>query len=235
MSTITGSVNIFGTITPFDSSDTYGTHHESYGIGGYRSVATIALRDAIPASRRVIGMMVNVYNDPTSTNNGLWILQSDLTSWNIFVTSGGGGAGSALVSIGTEPPSSPNAGQLWWKSDRGTMYVYYIDAVNNRAWMGITPTVNTAVNARATGPGGGVSVVSTAGTSFSDSSTVAQVITVPGTYILNPTVARTWEFVYSGTGNAVLVDGNNNTIVTLNSTLSQVEITYTGTDYYVYG
>lgn len=63
MGAIPGSVRVTGFIAPSDSTDTYGTHNEIYGIGGYRSVATISARDSIPASRRLEGMLVKTLSD----------------------------------------------------------------------------------------------------------------------------------------------------------------------------
>lgn len=50
-------------IVPTDSQDTFPTHDEEYGLGGYRSVATIAERDAISADRRKEGMKVFVRDE----------------------------------------------------------------------------------------------------------------------------------------------------------------------------
>jgi len=58
MAKITGSVNLSGTITPYDSTDTYATHDQQYGRGGYRSVQNSAERIVIPLQRRAEGMLV---------------------------------------------------------------------------------------------------------------------------------------------------------------------------------
>ena len=47
-------------IVPFTDLDTYATHDAEYGKGGFRSVDTNAKRDAIPADRKVKGMVVRV-------------------------------------------------------------------------------------------------------------------------------------------------------------------------------
>ena len=47
-------------ITPSHENDLYATHHAKYGRGGYRSVATLAERDAITEPRRSEGMLVHV-------------------------------------------------------------------------------------------------------------------------------------------------------------------------------
>lgn len=52
--------NVAAGIVPFTSDDKYATHDAQYGKGGFRSVATIAERDAIPAERKTDGMIVHV-------------------------------------------------------------------------------------------------------------------------------------------------------------------------------
>jgi parallel beta-helix repeat protein len=60
MPSIPGSVPITGFVAPTDDADTYPSHSEEYGKGGYRSVGTNTDRDAIPAARRKAGMVVKV-------------------------------------------------------------------------------------------------------------------------------------------------------------------------------
>lgn len=47
-------------VVPFTDADKYATHDAEYGKGGFRSVDTNAKRDAIPAARKVKGMVVRV-------------------------------------------------------------------------------------------------------------------------------------------------------------------------------
>ena len=53
--------NVAALIVPFTDQDSYATHDAKYGKGGFRSVQTIAERDAIPDERKEIGMVVYVY------------------------------------------------------------------------------------------------------------------------------------------------------------------------------
>lgn len=71
MSQIQGT-NVAAAIAPFDTLDTYPTHDAQYGKGGYRSVATVVERDAIPTARRTTGMRVRVTTDPSPVNNNDW-------------------------------------------------------------------------------------------------------------------------------------------------------------------
>ena len=52
--------NINAQVVPNLDNDTYATHFEEFGKGGYRSVQTIADRDAITYERRAVGMEVRV-------------------------------------------------------------------------------------------------------------------------------------------------------------------------------
>lgn len=75
MSSIKGT-NVLAPVVPFDTTDTHATHHALYGRGGYRTVASNAERDAIPANRREAGMLVWV-----SDTQKAWRMDANLTTW----------------------------------------------------------------------------------------------------------------------------------------------------------
>ena len=58
-----GAIRITGYVAPTSDTDTYPTHLDKYGKGGYRSVDSIDARDAISAERRSIGMMCYVVTE----------------------------------------------------------------------------------------------------------------------------------------------------------------------------
>ena len=62
MENLTGT-NVAAPIVPFTSSDQYATHKAKYGKGGWRTVDTLAERNAIPDSRREELMIVAVRAD----------------------------------------------------------------------------------------------------------------------------------------------------------------------------
>jgi hypothetical protein len=68
--------NVGAPIVPGSEVDTYPTHNEKYGLGGYRSVANKAERDSIPMQRRKAGMVVR-----TIDTGADWILDEDLLTW----------------------------------------------------------------------------------------------------------------------------------------------------------
>ena len=76
MSSIKGT-NVLAPVVPFDTTDSHASHEARYGRGGYRSVADIAERDAIPALRREAGMLVLTMSD-----GKVWRLAADLAAWS---------------------------------------------------------------------------------------------------------------------------------------------------------
>ena len=80
--------NVLAPIVPFDTTDSHASHEARYGKGGYRSVADIPERDAIPALRRESGMLVLTISDGI-----VWRLNDNLTTWidNNLTTSLDGG------------------------------------------------------------------------------------------------------------------------------------------------
>ena len=67
------------------------------------------------------------YNDGTANQ---WV-QNNPTG------SGGSSGGGASVTASDTAPTSPSAGDLWFKSDTGALYVYYTDADSSQ-WVGIS-------------------------------------------------------------------------------------------------
>ena len=88
---IQGTVPVGGSFAPTDAADSFGTHNDKWGVGGYRIVKTIADRDAIPVNesnllnlddtlasgRRKLGMMVYV-----SDESKLYVLTIAQATWD---------------------------------------------------------------------------------------------------------------------------------------------------------
>lgn len=92
MAAIKGT-NVIAPVVPLDTTDVHPSHEARYGKGGYRTVATLVERDAIPAPRREAGMLVYV----SAGGGSLWQLGGDLTTWTAFES-----GGSADLPPGTE-------------------------------------------------------------------------------------------------------------------------------------
>lgn len=69
-----GDIPISGRIGLTGLGDTYATHIDVLGQGGWQSIETVSDRDSIPAARRKFGMIVSVYLDGTPANNTRYIL-----------------------------------------------------------------------------------------------------------------------------------------------------------------
>ncbi len=78
-------VIVSGFIRPTSELDTYPTHVDTYGMGGYRCVPTLDVRDSISIDRRKLGMCVYVLSE-----SKLYILidRLDNTGWQPFLIDG---------------------------------------------------------------------------------------------------------------------------------------------------
>lgn len=77
MPAISGSVPVTGFVAPTDDADTFAAHTEEWGRGGYRTVANITERNAIPAGRRKEGMRVYVVSTGLEYVLGSGLLDAD--------------------------------------------------------------------------------------------------------------------------------------------------------------
>jgi hypothetical protein len=95
---INNTTEITAPIATSSLTDTYNTHFEEMGEGGYRSVADITARNNIPVPRRKSGMEVRVLS-----TDEVWILNTDLVTWR----SGNVGASLTLTGDITGSGASP--------------------------------------------------------------------------------------------------------------------------------
>ena len=101
MSSIKGT-NVLAPVVPFDTTDSHASHEARYGKGGYRSVADIAERDAIPQLRREAGMLVLTLSD-----GKLWKLAADLAAWSEISVAGPQGIPGVAGAAGATGPQGP--------------------------------------------------------------------------------------------------------------------------------
>ena len=79
--------------------------------------------------------MAAIVMPPSPTVNEAFEAQNGITyiwdgeKWNAAGGGGsGGGDGNASVSVGPNPPSEKAIGDLWYNSNDGVLYVWYVDA-----------------------------------------------------------------------------------------------------------
>lgn len=101
MPTIPGSISLSGYIAPTATEDTYAVTDETYNRGGYRTVATIAERNAITSDRRKEGMLVKVLADTKFYTLTGGILDAN---W-VEQVMGGSGGSSTFLGL-TDTPSA---------------------------------------------------------------------------------------------------------------------------------
>jgi hypothetical protein len=91
---LSGGVEVFGFISPSDTSDTYPVIDPLYGIDGLRNVDTITELNNIPILRRRTGMVVGVSGGTTYYKLNLPPWNNTITDWSIF--NSGGSSGGTL-------------------------------------------------------------------------------------------------------------------------------------------
>ena len=105
-----------------------------------------------------------IKNKPTFSLNGLSdvdttgasntkILKYNGTQWVVADDATGGGASGTNVTVSDTAPTSPSAGDLWFKSDEGRLKIYYNDGDSSQ-WVDTSP-IGTG------GGGGGGATVTT--------------------------------------------------------------------------
>ena len=118
MAAIPGSVPLTGKVAPTDTTDTFATHMDIYGEGGYMSVADTAARNLITEDRRKLGMAVC-----TTTDNKIYTLTTEPggattidANWTEF-SSGGNPDLQDILDEGTDASNLPYSGAVYSTSD----------------------------------------------------------------------------------------------------------------------
>lgn len=88
---LSGGVEVFGFISPSDTTDTYPVIDPLYGIDGLRNVDLLSDLNNIPTLRRRAGMVVGIGGGTTyyKLNSPPWT--NTLSDWSIFNSGGGSG------------------------------------------------------------------------------------------------------------------------------------------------
>lgn len=147
--------NVAAPVVPFDTADTYPTHDEKYGKGGWRSVVNATARDAIPPTLRTAGMVVYVQDDEVA-----YQLTSDLTSWNPFTTGGGGGR----YDIGVFCSGKADDGQVILILPIVTSFTFPANLVDSKFKLGVNGTATTTFTLKKNSSNIGTVAFATSGT-----------------------------------------------------------------------
>ena len=75
---------------------------------------------------------------PASPWNGQVIFETDTFNALVYRTSTSSWAVVGGSTVASTPPASAGAGNLWWDSDNGKLYIYYVDA-NSSQWVAVIP------------------------------------------------------------------------------------------------
>jgi hypothetical protein len=154
MSLNTGTL-ISAAIRPVDTLDPIASAYATEIKGGLHSYATLSERNSIIFERREWGMIVNVYNDGTSSNNKTYQLKYNNTSTNIMDNlnwvefSGSGGSGGGSVSqVRYIQPITSNSGLSYSVTTNPPIDVYVNDMIflTNFSTSNIGPTVSLDIN-----------------------------------------------------------------------------------------
>ena len=126
-----GATHTFGGTTyTYSTSVGAWTAPSSGGGGG----ASVTVSETAPSSPSV----GDLWFDPSVLKTFVYYNDGTANQWvQNNPTGGGSSGGGASVTASDTAPSSPNAGDLWYKSDTNALYVYYQDADSSQ-WVGVS-------------------------------------------------------------------------------------------------
>jgi hypothetical protein len=97
----------------------------------------------IPASTGTVMLSSNAYTWPAGYGTNGQVLTTNGSGTLSWTTAGG------TTTISDTPPGSPSAGQMWWESDSGILYIYYNDGTTSQ-WVQASPSAGGNVIAGTT-------------------------------------------------------------------------------------
>jgi hypothetical protein len=136
MTALSGTI-VASRIVPSDSLDAYATHDADYGRGGYRSVADITERDAIPDPRRKVGMKVWVNSESKE-----YQLIADITNGSWVEVTGGSGS-STIASLTDVVITAPTASQVLSYDEATSKWINTAATSSGGTWGSITGTLSS--------------------------------------------------------------------------------------------
>ena len=124
---------------------TWGAGSASGDVTLYRSAAnTLKTDDTLVATTGIVTLATDGAPSTALANGALAV---DTTNDVFYFRSSGAwqevSGGGASLTVSDTPPSSPDAGNLWFESDTGNTLVYYTDA-NTSQWVEIGQNVDSS-------------------------------------------------------------------------------------------
>lgn len=143
MAEIPGTITVTASIAPTDTGDTYETHREEFGKGGFRTVSDFAGRDAISAQRRIEGMWVHVLDNGVGDDE-YWTLIGgiDNVNWQEVIFSTGGGVDEFTQLTDTPNNYSGQDGKFIQVDETANELIFVDSSGGVETWIpleGITP------------------------------------------------------------------------------------------------
>jgi len=124
---------------------TWGSGSASGDVTLYRSAAnTLKTDDTLVAATGIVTLATDGAPSTALANGALAV---DTTNDTFYFRSSGAwqevSGGGASLTVSDTPPSSPEAGNLWFESDTGNTLVYYTDA-NTSQWVELGQSVDSS-------------------------------------------------------------------------------------------
>ena len=145
-----GATHTFGGTTY-----TYSTSVGAWTAGSSAGGASVTVSETAPSSPAE----GDLWFDPSVLKTFVYYNDGTANQWvqNNPTGSGGSSGGGASVTASDTAPTSPSAGDLWYKSDTNALYVYYNDGDSSQ-WVGVSGPAGAdgaagAAGAAATGYG----------------------------------------------------------------------------------
>ena len=133
-----------------------------------------------------------------------------------YTGSAGSGSGGASVTVSATAPGSPTAGNLWWNTENGTLYIYYDDGDSSQ-WVAAIPTTGTSA---------GIGTITETVYTITDGASVDINPSNGGIQLWTLGASRTPTATNFGSGKYVLLMINDGTAYTV--TWSSVPVTWLG-------
>ena len=131
-----GATHTFGGTTY-----TYSTSVGAWTAGSSAGGASVTVSETAPSSPAE----GDLWFDPSVLKTFVYYNDGSANQWvqSNPTGSGGGGSAGASVTASDTAPSSPSAGDLWYKSDTNALYVYYNDGDSSQ-WVGVSGPAGAA-------------------------------------------------------------------------------------------